>query len=412
MKSKKILAVITVSCLPVLANAASDIPFVFSAGDPARASDVNENFEYLINKADELADTIGASSVSQADMASEISTLGDTVTLLRTEQVALDGIVNTNKENITSINSSIVLVNNELLVANNNAQNAQSSALAALAGVNDLSGNVNTLTTSVASIEGFVPAVNESIEVLIEDLQVANNNIVSTNTSLESVRTEIVNNKLIYDQFVDASQDQAVIVNENMQEIGQVKTKLEELTTEVFDISVGDVCDGDRLSNTGKNVTDFTHVKTGVIAGDVVQLNGEDLTVFTLPYWNDQTDQTYTITLPLGKFSVYTSNDVFTPCVNAEIDDYVSRLRLKTNVDYNYNVGEVDAVITSTINAQIKAAFTIFDISYSVSTTVPLGDYLETSTHDIMTYVKDVKLAHDDTLINMLNNVSIEGPPF
>lgn len=405
---KTLLAVITSTLLPFYANA--DIPFIFSSGEPARASDVNQNFDYLLKMNESITNALDESKENQAPINTLVGTIEEKIVTLESEIDELSNDTEKNKSSISIIDESISTLSLDLNNSKSIAESAQTNALAALSGVNEVTSSVTSLTQTVDTLADELPNFRSGISELETQSSVIANDILTTNSNVQAIAATVENNRALFDAQVIDFQDHNVIFAETTQVIENVREDLEEVKNEVYSIEAGDVCEGDRLANSGKNVADFIHNPVGSAAGDVIQLGTSNITVFSLPYWNDQNSETYTITLPLGEFSVYTNNETSTPCNNAEISDFPSRVRLKTTIDYKLISTEVEATVTSTINAKIKVDYTVFDVSYAVSNTINLGGTAETNTHDMMTYVDDLKAAQDSALVDMLNHITIDAP--
>jgi hypothetical protein len=388
-------------------SAQATIPHVFTAGDQARANDVNQNFDYLLKISDTLLLNIDSLEVQRESDTNLVAILEGQINVLEDNKELLDNEVLTIKANLVTLTSQLQSTNDELLISNNLSDSIQNTAVLALTGVSEANNSIDLLSNASNELLQVTSTNTEAITILSDDLTQLNNTFESTINNVESNESILTNLSLTLEEHVLEAENNNISLNENTQEVSELKLSLATLELEVFDITVGDICEGDRLGVVGSDVVSFVHTPTGVTAGESVQLNGDNIAVYTLPYWNDQSDHTATITLPLGKLSVYTTRLENSPCNNAEINDYPALITLVTKVDYEYNLTDIDAVITSTVNVKIKVDFTVFDLSYSVSSTVSLGGVGITHLYDIKSDIEMFKSDHNSELLNLLNNVSI-----
>lgn len=346
----KIIAILVASLFTL--DAVAEIPYVFSSGDKASASEVNQNFTHLMNLNDGLSLKIEELGAQQSE-----------------SKVLLDEKVSTLEESSADHSTSIVVHTQE---------------------ISDLKSSLNTFDESITIAQdnssNAVSAVN-NVELNLRSLEDDSGNMLETISGLSAETTTL-------DESVTA-----------------INTTVNDMQMTLNDIVTASVCDDNRLTNTGKMIENYVYTSTGASSGDVVQLNGVGVPVYELPYWSESDNKSYTIALPLGTFSVYTNSDLESPCNNGVISTFESKVNLTTSIEYKIRSSEVDAIITTSINAKIKDVHTVFDLTYSVSNTVSLGSAGDTASFDIQSSLNEIKNNHEVSLFSMLDNVTITALP-
>lgn len=346
----KIISILVASLLSL--DAMAEIPYVFSSGDKASASEVNENFTHLMNLNDGLSLKIVEFGAQQTE--SKVL-LDEKLSTIEEESAGYSNSIVGHTAEISDIQDSLLTINERFVITDTNTTNALSA--------------VNNVELNLSSLESDSNDMAIHITDISTEMFTLNESVTTVNTS-----------------------------------VNDIQMALNEIIT-------GSVCDDDRLTNTGKKIESYVYTSTGASSGDVVQLNGVSVPVYELPYWSESDNKSYTITLPLGAFSVYTNSDLESPCNNGVISTYESKVNLITSVEYKVRSLEVDAIITTTINAKIKDVHTVFDLSYTVSNTVSLGSAADTASFNIQDSINEIKDSHEITLFSMLDNVTITALP-
>ncbi|MFT5852524.1 MAG: hypothetical protein ACI87J_002502 [Colwellia sp.] len=355
-----IIAALIASFISV--DALAEIPYVFASGDKASASEVNDNFSHLLSLNSDMSLLISVLNTQLVESKETVVILDEKVSKFDEDSITFGEGIAKNIVDINGLSDSLAVISQAAEVANENS-------LIAISTINEVNNSLSNVSFSVTQIENNSVDISNTINELSTDMTELNANSVTVNTTIDNMQTSL--NTIV----------------------------------------LGSVCTGDGLSDTGVAIDSYVYTSTYASAGDGVQLDGVLFEIYELPYWSEYDDIAYSIVLPLGVFTAYTNSSQDNPCNNAVISDLYAKVNLITNVEYKIRSSEVDAVITTSINAKIKDVHTVFDLSYSVSDTVSLGGVSDTATFNIQNSINEIKNDHEASLLSMLDNVTITALP-
>ena len=335
-------------------SAVADVPHQFSAGTPAKASEVNENFS------------------------------------------ALDASINENGEGITA-NSEDITANSQEITANKNKVSAIENSVGALGEAN---------ATNMVAIEGN--SVN---------LEQQANDIEEAIARIELNKTAIEINSTLITTATDTAMlaNQGVVANSNA--IGGLNDQITAVETNLAEIEASDDdCSGSDNWYTGAHKNEINYEAKTADVGQLITISGNNYRMIKVPFAEFKTGDLYALTYPepereLGQVysSIYATHVIDdTTCRYQDISGYpATKGSINESRRYSVNnVGNYDSTVTlsTSYNFSIKVGETYISMTMSATDDVS-GVRVYPEDYDFTDDFASIDRTHTDEQIRELDDL-------
>lgn len=294
------------------------VPFTFEAGKPARASEVNDNFNSLDSAIDDLQGDLFTLNLFATGTSNDLSSLSSTVSTQGSNLSTLSTTVSGHTTSITSIQNSISAINTDL----------------------------SSAETAIGSLESDVTTLDSVVTANTDDLSLLDSVVSSIETSITSIQSAITTIQTA---------------------IGSIESETTDLDTRVSSLesAPGAGCPAE----SGEWYLDYiSYTHNPLATGTTLSLMGgvDNYTIQKLPVLDVTTGKKYVVTFPSSGpsnkiyFSLYPvfSNTQGIDCYNDFlIGGYESKMRVVTIFSISnesYEVEHGGGINESNINLVIK----------------------------------------------------------